>query len=88
VRDVTYYRTPSGVEVDFIWNGPQYSVGIEVKSTRRWRSAYSAPLRELHAGKVIRRAVAVYEGEHAQKDGPVEVLPVREFLQRLPDLIR
>ena len=45
-------------------------------------------LRELHARKVIRHAIGVYDGEHAQKDGPVEVLPVREFFERLPKLLR
>ncbi len=86
--DLSYYRTPSGVEVDFIWTGPKHSVGIEVKSSQTWRSSFGAPLRELHARKVIRHAVGVYDGEHAQKDGPVEVLPVREFFERLPMLLR
>jgi uncharacterized protein len=86
--DLTYYRTPSGVEVDFIWTGPRHSIGVEVKSSRSWRKGSGAPLRELHARKVIRRAIGVYEGDHAQKDGPVEVFPVREFVERLPSLLR
>jgi predicted AAA+ superfamily ATPase len=86
--DLSYYRTPSGVEVDFIWTGPKHSVGIEVKSSEVWRRGFGSALRELHDRKVIRRAVGVYEGEHAQKDGPVEILPVREFFQRLPGILR
>lgn len=86
--DLSYYRTPSGMEVDFIWTGPKYSVGIEVKASPSWRRRHGAALRELHARKAIRRAIAVYEGEHAQKDGPVDVLPVEEFLDQLPRLLR
>ena len=85
---MSYYRTPSGVEVDFIWTGPKHSVGIEVKASPTWRRSYVAPLLELQERKVIRRAVGVYEGEHAQRHGALEVLPLREFLERLPELVR
>jgi len=43
----------------------------------------------LHSEVYVRLlAVGVYEGEHAQKDGPVDVLPVRGFLERLPAILR
>ena len=84
--ELAYYRTPSGVEVDFVWSAPRRSVGIEVKSTRRWRREDGNALRELLEHRVIQKAVAVYGGDHAQQDGPVTVLPVVEFLRRLPDL--
>jgi predicted AAA+ superfamily ATPase len=85
--ELAYYRTPAGVEVDFVWTGGRRAVGIEVKAVRRWRSEDGAALRDLHARGVIQVAAAVYGGEHAQKDGPVTVLPIVEFLQRLPDLL-
>ena len=84
---LSYYRTSAGVEVDFAWTAPRRAVGIEVKATRRWRRDDGSALRELHERRVIQTAVAVYGGEHAQQDGPVTVLPVPEFLRRLPDLI-
>ena len=83
---LSYYRSPAGVEVDFVWNAPQRPIGIEVKSTRRWRREDGNALRELHERRVIHTAIAVYGGEHPQQDGPVTVLPVPEFLRRLPDL--
>ncbi len=85
--ELSYYRTPAGVEVDFVWTAPRRAVGIEVKATRRWRRQDGDALRDLHARRVIRRAVAVYDGEHAQQDGPVTVLPVLEFLRELPELL-
>jgi predicted AAA+ superfamily ATPase len=84
---LSYYRTPSGVEVDFVWSAPRRTVGIEVKSTRRWRREDGNALRELLERRVIQKAVAVYGGEHAQQDGQITVLPVVEFLRRLPELI-
>lgn len=85
--ELAYYRTPAGVEVDFVWSGPEWAVGIEVKASARWRQADGVGLRDLHGRGVIRRAVGIYGGEHAQRAGPILVLPVREFLERLPDLI-
>jgi hypothetical protein len=58
-----------------------------LKATRRWRRDDGNALRELHERRVIQTAAAVYGGKHAQQDGPVTVLPVPEFLCRLPDLI-
>jgi predicted AAA+ superfamily ATPase len=85
--DLAYYRTPSGVEVDFIWTGPEHAVGIEVKASAHWRRADGAALADLHARKVIRKAFAVYGGEHPLRDGPVHVLPIEDFLGRLPDIV-
>jgi predicted AAA+ superfamily ATPase len=85
--DLAYYRTAAGLEVDFVWTGPSHAVAVEVKATSRWRPADGAPLRELVERGVIRRAVGVYRGEHAQQDGPVLVLPVGEFFSRLPELL-
>jgi predicted AAA+ superfamily ATPase len=84
--ELTYYRTPAGVEVDFVWTAPGLAVGIEIKAARRWRTDDGNALRELHEHGVIQKAVAVYGGEHAQQDGSVTVLPVLEFLRCLPEL--
>jgi predicted AAA+ superfamily ATPase len=84
--ELAYYRTPAGVEVDFVWTAPGRAVGVEVKAARRWRREDGNALRELHERRVIQTAVAVYGGEHAQQDGPVTVLPAVEFVRRLPEL--
>ncbi len=57
-----------------------------MKAARRWRREDGNALRELRERRVIQHAVGVYGGAHAQQDGPVTVLPVVEFLRRLPDL--
>jgi hypothetical protein len=35
----------------------------------------------------IRKAFAVYGGDHALQDGPVRVLPVRDFLEHLGEIL-
>ncbi|HRI15901.1 MAG TPA: DUF4143 domain-containing protein [Verrucomicrobiota bacterium] len=85
--ELSYYRTGAGAEVDFIWRGPETTVGIEVKSSARWRSEHGAVLKELIERNAIQRAYAVFDGEAVQQDGPVRILPVREFCARLSELL-
>ena len=85
--ELAYYRTPDGLEIDFVWSGPTHAVGIEVKSATRWRPADGAALREMVERGAIGRAVGVYRGSHAVKDGPVLVLPVTEFCERIPEFL-
>jgi predicted AAA+ superfamily ATPase len=82
--DLGYWRTPSGSEVDFVWSrGGARTVGIEVKAARRWRRGDGAALAELAARGKLRGAFAVYRGSETLRDGPIEVLPVSRFLERL-----
>jgi predicted AAA+ superfamily ATPase len=81
--ELAYWRTPSGSEVDFVWSRGGQRVGIEVKSATRWRSGDGAALAGLHRAGRLRRAFGVYRGREALVDGPVQVLPMREFLARL-----
>jgi len=80
---LSYWRTPSGTEVDFVWERGGHAIGIEVKAASRWRNEMSAPLRELLSAGVIRRAFGVYLGESALRDGDVHVLPWVEFTRAL-----
>lgn len=81
--ELSYWRTPSGTEVDFVWKRANRAVGIEVKAATRWRSADGRSLRELHGSGALQRSFAVYRGEHALKDGPISVLPFERFVREL-----
>ncbi len=80
---LAYWRTPSGSEVDFVWTRAAKVVGIEVKSSKRWRRGDGAVLAALHEDGKIRRALAVYLGRERLRDGPVHVLPLAQFLGQL-----
>ncbi len=81
--EFSYWRTPSGSEVDFIWTRASRSVGIEVKASERWRREDGAALRELMATRKLRHAFGVYRGSASLRDGEIEVLPAAVFAQRL-----
>lgn len=80
---LSYYRTPSGTEVDFVWSRGNQHVGIEVKAGRQWRAEYGRAMRSLHAQKISTACHAVHLGDTAQRDGPIRVWPLQEFLARL-----
>jgi predicted AAA+ superfamily ATPase len=81
--DLSYWRTPSGSEVDFIWRRGRRAVGIEVKASGRWRREDSASVRFLLEEGVLTDGYLVYTGREILQDGPVTVLPVPEFARRV-----
>jgi predicted AAA+ superfamily ATPase len=83
--ELRYWRTPAGVEVDFLWTRGPRAVAVEVKSSATWRSHQSKALKELVASGTVARAFGVYLGGHALKDGPVEILPLAQFQRRLSE---
>ncbi len=83
--ELFYWRTTAGKEVDFIWSRGKTDIGIEVKSSTRWRSEWSKPLQELYDAKRIKKAFGVYRGRDRLQDGDVSIYPVKEFSLMLYD---
>lgn len=81
--EINYWRTPSGVEIDFIWTRGDTAIAFELKSAARWQEKYSSALRRSLEEKMITRAFGIYLGPHVLREGKVEVLPIQEFLSRL-----
>lgn len=82
---ISYWRTPSQSEVDFVWSRGGRRVGIEVKATQRWRKGDAEHLKSMIEGKVVGTGFGVYLGSAVLKDGPVTVLPLKSFMKRLCD---
>jgi len=91
-RPLAYYRTASGVEIDFIIesrkrhaNGPAHLVAVEVKRAEKWNRSWESGLRDLASqeGVKVDRSIAVYTGARMYRFGGLDVLPVSEFLQQL-----
>ena len=81
--DLSYWRTPSGGEVDFLWTRASRAVGIEVKASRTWRREFGGPLKGLIESGVVGAGFGVYTGAVELKDGPLRVLPIKAFLEEL-----
>lgn len=91
-RPLAYYRTPAGVEIDFIIetrkrssDHPAHVVCLEVKSAARWKSADHAALSDMkrQTGLIVDKAIGVYLGEQSLRLDGVDVWPVSRFFREL-----
>lgn len=81
--DVQFWRTKSGLEVDFVLG--EGEVAVEVKGTSRVDSSELRSLRAFMEDNRPKKAVVVCNEAAPRKVEGIEVLPWRVFLQRLWD---
>ncbi|TVQ22429.1 MAG: ATP-binding protein [Spirochaetaceae bacterium] len=80
-----YWRTYDGTEVDFVCETREGFVGIEMKSTTDWLGRYGRGLSGLRdaLSPAALKCYGVFRGARTTMSGETEVLPVRQFLNRL-----
>ena len=85
-RQLCFWRTKSGVEVDFIIYGQDTFLAIEVKSSRRVSSKDVRPLKAFLEDYPQARACLLYGGQDRLLLEGIQCLPCKDFLPRLvPD---
>ena len=91
-RLISYYRTPAGVEIDFVvetahrrQNKPPEVIAIEVKRSERWQREWAKPMLNLADtdNVKVKRMIGIYCGKRTYRFGDVWVYPVKEFIQLL-----
>lgn len=91
-RPIAYYRTPAGVEIDFIVetskrqpDKPASVVCIEVKHSERWQTQWEKPMRSLaESGTLqVQKMFGVYRGTRRYHTNGVDILPVEDFFRAL-----
>jgi predicted AAA+ superfamily ATPase len=85
--ELSYWRTPTGIEVDFVLYGERGLVAIEVKRAARLRDGDLAGLHAFREEFPGARTLALYTGARAYHEGGVRVLPVADALPRLGELL-
>ena len=78
-----FWRTRSGVEVDFIVYGSAGFWAIEVKNTTRVRPEDLRGLDSFGADYPQAALLLLYRGTSRERRGRIQVLPVEEFLREL-----
>jgi uncharacterized protein len=79
--DIAYWRTTSGYEVDFILAGGD--VAIEIKSTELANESHWKGLKAFREEYPGGRSLVVSNDPVPRRIGDMEILPWREFLERL-----
>jgi predicted AAA+ superfamily ATPase len=91
-RSLYYYRTPAGVEIDFVIETAGRKpaslsrvVVVEVKRSERWDRSWEKPMRSLadHPGVSVERMFGVYCGSRRYQFDNITVLPVTDFIKSL-----
>ena len=91
-RPVAYYRTPAGVEIDFIIETAARQPGkvpeviaIEVKRSGHWQREWCKHMLNLAGTKNVnvKRMIGVYGGERIYHFNDVEVYPFKDFVRAL-----
>ena len=81
-----YWRTKSGVEVDFVVYGQDTFVAIEVKNTAILRPADLKSLRSFHQDYPGAKTILVYRGHEQLQTDHIQCLPCDVFLKQIhPD---
>ena len=91
-RRLFYYRTPAGVEIDFIIetarrrpDSPARVIAVEVKRSERWDRTWEKPMRSLAkcGGVIVEQMIGVYCGPRSYQFDEVRVLPYADFIKAL-----
>lgn len=82
-----YYRTVSGVEVDFIAYGEKGLKAFEIKSKKNISSDDLYGLKSFMTDYPITKGYLIYGGNHKMYIGNIEVWPAAEALKSLPELL-
>jgi len=91
-RPISFYRTGSGVEVDFVIetrkrqpSSNAHIVCLEVKMAGKWDRRWERTMRSLSkSGRIhVDKMIGIYTGKRAYHFDGIDVLPVQEFLKRL-----
>ena len=82
-RELFFWRTRSGVEVDFVVYGPDGICGIEVKNSKSVRPADLRGLRSFKEEYPESKCLLLYRGKDRMLKGDVLCIPCEEFLKNL-----
>ena len=91
-RPISFYRTGSGVEIDFVIetrkrrsSSNAHIVCLEIKLAEKWDRKWERPMRSLSKSDRIHvdKMIGIYTGKRAYYYDGIDVLPVRDFLERL-----
>lgn len=85
---INYWRSANDTEVDFVLYGPRGIKALEVKRTARVFSLSLNGLKSFIADYPSAKAFFLYGGSRKMHEQGIEIIPVEEFLKKLPEFLR
>ena len=81
--EITYYRTQSGKEIDFVWSRGNTNIGFEIKSSDKWQSKFGKYLSQFKQERYINAAYGIHLGPNSQKHEFGTALSLKDFMKKL-----
>jgi len=85
---IYFWRTTTGLEIDFILYGAQGLFAFELKSRRYIDRKDFAALNVFQQDYPIAHCYLIYGGDHAETHGNITALPIQQALFKLPDILQ
>ncbi|MGD9107866.1 MAG: ATP-binding protein [Gammaproteobacteria bacterium] len=82
-----YWRTSTGLEVDFVVYGEKGLIAFEIKQNKTIRSKDLRNLKSFKEDYKIAKLYLIYGGDRREYYGDIEVIPFVEAIKSLPDLL-
>ena len=83
-----YYRTATGIEVDFIIYGEKGIKAFEIKRTAKISRSALKGLKIFIGDYPSAKGYLIYAGKRRMREGEIEIIPIKEALKKLPQILR
>ncbi len=85
--NIFYWMTSNNVEVDFVLYGDKGINAFEIKRTGKISSSMLKGLRAFQKDYPGAKTYFVYGGERRLREGDISILPIRDALKELPEIL-
>jgi predicted AAA+ superfamily ATPase len=84
---IYYWKTPADLEVDFVLYGKKGIKAFEIKRTGKVHNQMLRGLKSFLKDYPSAKAYFIYGGERRMREGNIEIIPIKEVLRKLPELL-
>lgn len=85
---IFYWMTANNIEVDFVLYGSKGIKAFEVKRTGKVSGSMLRGLKAFRKDYPSAKLYFIYGGERHLRDGDIEILPLKDVLKELPDILK
>lgn len=85
--EIFYYRTTTGVEVDFVAYGKGGIRAFEIKRTGKASPNLLKGLKYFQREYLQAKCFFLYEGKRKMREDNIEIIPIEDALKNLPELL-
>lgn len=85
--NIFYWMTANKIEVDFVLYGAKGIKAFEIKRTGKISNSMLKGLKTFQENYPQSQAYFIYGGERRLREGKIEIIPIKEALKHLPQLL-